>query len=56
MTTFENLHSKNSINGKDARASSIGSSARTWAKKHCQWARFTTRLIDDHTVRCWREV
>ena len=40
--------------GKDARASSIGSSSRNWAKKHCIWAKFVTRLIDDKTVRCWR--
>lgn len=45
---------KASHKGGDRRLSSITSCARSWAITHCPTAKFTTRLIDENTVRCWR--
>lgn len=41
-------------NGVCKRQASISSCARGWAKKHNPSAKFTTRAIDENTVRCWR--
>ena len=41
-------------NGDDRRRDIISSCANGWAKKHNPTAKFTTRLIDEKTVRCWR--
>jgi hypothetical protein len=42
-------------NGGSCRTQNrVNSCALQWAKKHNPTARFTVRIIDDHTVRCWR--
>ena len=41
-------------NKEDKRQNSIGTSANIWAKRHNPTAKFTTRLYDEHTVRCHR--
>ena len=38
----------------DKRQKAINSSASGWAKRHNPTAKFTTRLWDENTVRCWR--
>ncbi len=40
--------------GQDARQGSIGVCSRAYAKKHNPEAKFTVRVIDENTVRCWR--
>lgn len=40
--------------GADRRAASIRGAARNWAKRHDPDAEFMTRLVDEHSVRCWR--
>ena len=39
---------------QDRRSASIHSAAIRWAKKHNPSAKFTVRLHDENTVRCWR--
>ena len=41
-------------NGSSKRQNAISSSARGYAKKHASEAKFTTRKIDENTIRCWR--
>ena len=38
----------------DSRRASISSAAIQYAKRSNPAAKFTTRIIDDDTVRCWR--
>jgi len=38
----------------DARRRAICMAARSYAKRHNPTAKFTTQIIDEHTVRCWR--
>lgn len=42
------------VYGTDRRQNTVSSAARRWAKRHCPTAKFTTRTIDENTVRCWR--
>lgn len=44
----------NNASGTDKRQNAIGNSARGYAKRHNPTAKFTARLIDENTVRCWR--
>ncbi len=39
---------------KDNRQASVASAACGYARRHNPAARFITRLVDEHTVRCWR--
>lgn len=32
----------------------VSSCANQWRKRHNPSAKFTVRVIDEHTVRCWR--
>lgn len=41
-------------NNSDRRQKSIMAAAKAWRKRRGSDAQFTTRLIDDNTVRCWR--
>ena len=41
-------------NGSDRRQNSIGTSARGYKKRSGSSAKFTIRVIDENTVRCWR--
>lgn len=41
-------------NNSDRRQKSIMAAAKAWRKRRGSGAQFTTRLIDDNTVRCWR--
>lgn len=38
----------------DVRQNTVSSCARVFAKRHNPAAKFTVRLVDDNTVRCWR--
>lgn len=41
-------------NGADRRRASVAGAAYAWAKLNNPEAKFTTRTIDENTVRCWR--
>lgn len=41
-------------NNSDRRQKSIMAAAKAWRKRRGSDAQFTTRLIDDNIVRCWR--
>lgn len=40
--------------GTDRRQSSISANARHYVRRHNSAAKFTVRIIDEHTVRCIR--
>ena len=40
--------------GSDKRRASVAGCASSWARSHNSKVKFVTRLIDEHTVRCWR--
>ena len=40
--------------GNDITQTRISAAANAWAKINSPTAKFTTRIIDDKTVRCWR--
>ena len=40
--------------GSSKRQSTIISSSYQYAKNHASEAKFTTRKIDENTIRCWR--
>jgi len=42
------------VGGQDKRQNTIASCARLYCKKYNLTAKFTVRLVDDNTVRCWR--
>lgn len=41
--------------GKDLRQLSIAAASANWAKRNSPGAKFTVRIIDETTVRCWRK-
>ncbi len=41
-------------NGQDKRQNTIGSCARGYTKRRNPTAKFTVRVVDENTVRCWR--
>ena len=40
--------------GGDVRQSTVSSCARLYARKHNPSAKFTVRVVDENTLRCWR--
>ena len=40
--------------GSDKRQNAVSCCARAWARSHNTSAKFTVRVIDENTVRCWR--
>lgn len=51
---FDRPRDRGMVNGSDRRQKSIMAAAKAWRKRRGSDAQFTTRLIDDNTVRCWR--
>lgn len=51
---FDRPRDRGAVNGSDRRQKSIMAAAKAWRKRRGSDAQFTTRLIDDNTVRCWR--
>lgn len=51
---FDRPRDRGMVNGSDRRQKSIMAAAKSWRKRRGSDAQFTTRLIDDNTVRCWR--